>query len=481
MLSTKAQQAKTSAAVASARTAVDNRFRHLYSAKASIGAGDWAAFRGDTLVAEWDPKQKRTEIYHSVNGDGKTPNKSQICTINIPPMVVKGNPTLEGNAFTRSKPDALKKWVISRAKAKWRLAFSPGVVSDTLAEKWESAWPRESTPVPLAQVHADFVAELVAGQKKILRDAFRSPDEALKQWRLVSKAAGRAAVKALPEHAAKSDAEFDDELADNINLKKKVMAATIKHFVENGTLQGVEIKRDDGEVLSARFVVQSSVYKVENYGNGYDLDAKGPSDSELASTLENMPEAIRRMAMLDGGRDKRTYQMLQFANGAFAPSSPHYLLKRPTITINGEKHPDYGWDPINKSPHGHDLRSWVSISMAPRLMASDKSYGVQFTLMGKRQVAIFHQEKLSSEPASQFATGVGTGLYEESDDEGEQEPAKSSKRERATDDDAADVQDANGEQKEKEEEKEEEVQPPKRARTPNELDVDDDDMDGLFD
>lgn len=477
MLSNQAQQAKTSAAVASARTAFDDRFRHLYRAKASIGAGDWAAFRGDTLVAEWDPKQKRTEIYHSVNGDGKTPNKSQICTINIPPMVVRGNPTLEGNAFTRSKPDAVKKWVISRAKAKWRLAFSPGVVSDTLAEKWEGAWPRDSTPVPLVQVHADFVAELVAAQKKVLRDAIHSPDEAIKPWRQASKAAGRAAIKALPEHAAKSDADFDDEIAANPKLRKQVSEAAVKHFVDNGTLQGVEIKRDDGEVLSARFVVQSAVYKVENYGNGYDADAKGPSDTELASTLENMPEAKRRMETLDGGRDKRTYQMLQFANGAFAASSPQYLLKRPTITINGEKHPDYAWDPINKSPHGHDLRSWVSISMAPRLMAGDKSYGVQFTLMGKRQVAIFHQEKLATEPASQLATGVGTGLYEESDDEGEAAEEQPTKRARASDD--ADDE----EQKQEEDVK----QPTKRARTvaaaPVETAADDDDdgMAGLFD
>ena len=77
MASTAVQSAgaDATAAVAAARAATANRFQHLYNSKAPIGAGDWAQFRGDSLVAEWDPKAKRTEIYHSVNGDGKTPNR----------------------------------------------------------------------------------------------------------------------------------------------------------------------------------------------------------------------------------------------------------------------------------------------------------------------------------------------------------------------------------------------------------------------
>lgn len=414
MLTTKGHHATTAAAVGAARGAIDQRFRHLYSRKADVGPGDWSRFRGDALVAEWDPLKKSTEISFSVNGDGKTPDKTNRAVICIPPMTGKFTANLEGNAFRRSRPDDPNTWCISRAQAKYRFSMQPGNVSGKLEQSWA-----ENCEVPLKEIHEEFCEQLVAGQQKIMRDAYHLPDPALAPWKQDALKHARNQVKARAAYASMSMPEFAQACKADDKVHKEVVDAAIDHFVENANLQCIQQFTEEGEAKPRRFVFDSKVYKVADYeGGNYNSENKGPSEGELASTLETLPTAISKMANLDGGRDKRLYQAIQYANAKLPPTHKKYHVPRPTIRIGGKTHPDYAWDPLNKSGSGKPLKSWIVAKIAFRIVASKNGYGVQCTLMGQREIAIFHQEKLESEPASQYAEGVGTGMYEDSDDEG---------------------------------------------------------------
>jgi len=412
MLSSQGQRA--SQAIASARTAKENRYRHMYSRKATVGPGDWTVFQGAGVVAEWDVQKKEIGIYHSVNNDGVTPNKSQRVVVTTPPMTGKFVTNLEGTAFVRSKPDAPSPWVTSRARAKYRFSMRPGDTSKELEELWA-----QECDTPLSEVHLEFAKEVVAAQKKIMRDAWHTPDTALAKYRQEALRAAREMVKLRPEYAPLETPQYAAAIRADPKLKAEIDEIAIQRFINNTKMQCIPATNDEGVELPLIFNVTSKVYAVANYGPNYDSEASGPTEAELPMSLANMPRAISKMANLKGGLDARKHQMIKFALANADPSSPKYHKHYPSITIDGESHPDYSYDPLNKSDHGKSLKSWITLQASPRVIVGPNGVSVGWTLMGDRTVAIFRQEKLVSAPPSQFAPGFASGLYQDSDDEGD--------------------------------------------------------------